>query len=191
MIIAIDFDGTIVEHRFPAIGKPLPFAFDALKALQADGHQLVLWTNREDKYLNEAIEFCRTNGVEFYAVNSEYPGASWTGSGVSRKLNADIYIDDKNLGGLLPCGDYVPDYGHHILNSGAVALEDKRAYDIEYLTDALDQEHPFFRFPCSAEGIRQHGSACTYVSYYNFFHFSAPCNDFLLLYTISRRLDSG
>jgi len=102
MIIAIDFDGTIVEHRFPAIGKPLPFAFDALKALQADGHQLVLWTNREDKYLNEAIEFCRTNGVEFYAVNSEYPGASWTGSGVSRKLNADIYIDDKNLGGLLP-----------------------------------------------------------------------------------------
>lgn len=100
MKIAVDFDGTIVEHRFPAIGKPLPMAFDVLKALGQEGHKLILWSYREGQRLDEAVEFCRQNGVEFYAVNSDYPDASWSGSGVSRKLMADVYIDDKNIGGL-------------------------------------------------------------------------------------------
>jgi len=102
MKIAVDFDGTIVEHRFPEIGKPRPMAFEVLKALKKDGHKLILWSNREGKRLEEAVEFCKANGVEFYAVNSEFPQAGWTGSGVSRKIVADVYIDDKNLGGLLP-----------------------------------------------------------------------------------------
>lgn len=100
MKIAVDFDGTIVDHRFPEIGDAKPFAFDALKALKAEGHQLILWSNREGKHLQEAIDFCKKNGVEFYSVNSDYPDASWSGSGVSRKLMADVYIDDKNLGGI-------------------------------------------------------------------------------------------
>jgi len=100
MKIAVDFDGTIVDHRFPKIGNPKPFAFDALKALNAEGHQLILWSNREGQHLQEAIDFCKKNGLEFYSVNSDYPDASWSGSGVSRKLMADVYIDDKNLGGL-------------------------------------------------------------------------------------------
>lgn len=100
MKIAVDFDGTIVDHRFPKIGHPKPFAFEALRALSEEGHQLILWSNREGKHLQEAIDFCRQNGVEFYSVNSDYPDASWSGSGVSRKLMADVYIDDKNLGGL-------------------------------------------------------------------------------------------
>jgi len=102
MTIAVDFDGTIVEHRFPQIGKPRPMAFEVLKALNEEGHKLILWSNREGKRLEEAIEYCRENGVEFYSVNSEFPNESWTGSGVSRKIVADIYIDDKNLGGLPP-----------------------------------------------------------------------------------------
>jgi len=73
MIIAIDFDGTIVEHRYPAIGSVRPFAFEALKALQSKKHRLILWTYRSGKELNEAVEFCRSYGLEFYAVNRNYP----------------------------------------------------------------------------------------------------------------------
>ena len=39
MRIAVDFDGTIVEHDYPAIGKEMPFAFQALKEIQKKGHQ--------------------------------------------------------------------------------------------------------------------------------------------------------
>lgn len=100
MTIAVDFDGTIVEQKYPAIGKQIPFAMDTLRALIADGHHVILWTVREGKYLDEAVQYCRERGVEFYAVNSEFPNASWTGSGVSRKIRADVYIDDSNLGGV-------------------------------------------------------------------------------------------
>jgi len=98
MIIAVDFDGTIVEHRYPAIGKEMFFAFDSLKALQKDGHQLILWTYRHGVCLEEAVEYCRKNGVEFYAVNASYMGEELDGS-VSRKVNADMFIDDRNFGG--------------------------------------------------------------------------------------------
>ncbi|HET6557969.1 MAG TPA: hydrolase [Prolixibacteraceae bacterium] len=104
MIIAIDFDGTIVEHRFPAIGRQRPFAFEALKALQQKGHRLILWTHRSGPYLDEAVEYCRKHGLEFYAVNRNYPEEQWDTQD-SRKILADIYIDDRNLGGLPSWGD--------------------------------------------------------------------------------------
>ena len=100
MTIAVDFDGTIVEHKYPAIGKERPFALDALKKLQEEDHKIILWSVREGKLLDEAVEFCRQRGLEFYAVNSDFPNASWSGSGVTRKIKADIYIDDRNLGGI-------------------------------------------------------------------------------------------
>lgn len=104
MIIAVDFDGTIVEHAYPAIGRPIPFAFDVLKRLQDENHhQLILWSVREGALLEEAVEFCRSNGLEFYAVNKNYPEEK-SEDGTSRKLNVDIYIDDRNVGGL-------PDWG--------------------------------------------------------------------------------
>ena len=71
--IAVDFDGTIVENKYPKIGKPLPFAFETLKAFQKKGCVLILWTCREGELLDEAVEFCRRNGVEFYAVNQNHP----------------------------------------------------------------------------------------------------------------------
>ena len=98
MIIAVDFDGTIVEHRYPAIGKEMFFAFETLKALQKDGHQLILWTYRNGDCLEEAIDYCRKNGVEFFAVNASYPGEVMDGS-ISRKVHADMFIDDRNFGG--------------------------------------------------------------------------------------------
>ena len=70
MIIAVDFDGTIVEHRYPAIGRERPFAIETLKKLAKEGHRLILWTVREGRLLEEAVQFCRERGLEFYAVNS-------------------------------------------------------------------------------------------------------------------------
>ena len=72
-VIAVDFDGTIVEHKYPAIGKEMLFAFATLKELQKKGHKLILWTIRTGELLEEAVDFCRQNGVEFYAVNKNYP----------------------------------------------------------------------------------------------------------------------
>ncbi len=97
-IIAVDFDGTIVEHAYPKIGKEMLFAFATLKALQAKGHKLILWTIRTGHLLDEAVEFCKQNGVEFYAVNKNFPDEEWSPD-TPRKLNADIFIDDRNLGG--------------------------------------------------------------------------------------------
>jgi len=104
MIIAVDFDGTIVEDAYPMIGKPIPFAIDVLhKLANEEHHQLVLWTVRQGKYLDDAIEYCRNNGVEFYAANKLYPEEDEYNF-FSRKLCADIFIDDRNVGGL-------PDWG--------------------------------------------------------------------------------
>lgn len=105
MVIAIDFDGTIVEHRYPSIGKELPFAIDTLCKLSEEGHRLILWTVREGRLLDEAVEFCRSRGLEFYAVNSDYPEEeNGKNAHFTRKLKADMWIDDRNLGGL-------PDWG--------------------------------------------------------------------------------
>ncbi len=105
MKIAVDFDGTIVEHKYPAIGKPRLFAFETLKKLQEQQHQLILWTYRSGKELEEAVEFCRKNGVEFYAVNRNYPEEVFDENQISRKIQADYYIDDRNIGGLPGWGE--------------------------------------------------------------------------------------
>ena len=96
--IAVDFDGTIVEHDYPGIGKEKLFAFQTLKELEKLGARLILWTFRAGPELEEAVEFCRNNGIEFYAVNKNYPEEMFDET-ISRKIDADIYIDDKNVGG--------------------------------------------------------------------------------------------
>ncbi len=99
MIIAVDFDGTIVEHRYPRIGEEIPFAVDTLKLLQQEKHRLILWSVREGALLDEAVEWCKARGLEFYAVNKDYPEEQKGHQGFSRKLKADMFIDDRNLGG--------------------------------------------------------------------------------------------
>ena len=98
--IAVDFDGTIVESKFPLIGKPKLFAFETLKAMQDKGILLILWTVRKGEELNNAVEFCRSNGITFYAVNANYPEEQHD-EDVSRKIEADIFIDDRNIGGFM------------------------------------------------------------------------------------------
>lgn len=105
MLIAVDFDGTIVEHKYPEIGEEIPFATDTLKMLIKDRHQLILWTVREGKLLEEAIQWCKARGVEFYAINKDFPEEDVTKNPqYSRKLKVEMFIDDRNLGGL-------PDWG--------------------------------------------------------------------------------
>lgn len=104
MKIAVDFDGTIVENKFPDIGREKIFAFRTLRELQRQGHQLILWTFRTGKQLEEAVEFCRKHGIEFYAINKSFPEEVFDDT-VSRKIDADIFIDDRNLGGFPGWGE--------------------------------------------------------------------------------------
>lgn len=104
LVIAVDFDGTIVDHEYPRIGAEKLFAFQTLRALQNKGHRLILWTIRDGKELEEAVEYCRSNGIEFYAVNETFPNEGFE-AGQSRKVNADIFIDDRNVGGFLGWGE--------------------------------------------------------------------------------------
>ena len=100
LIIAVDFDGTIVEDAFPKVGEPMIFAFDTLKRLQSEGHRLILWTYRNGKRLDEAVAFCKENDLEFYAVNKNFPEEEYDEK-YSRKIHADLFIDDRNVGGFL------------------------------------------------------------------------------------------
>lgn len=103
--LAIDFDGTIVEDAYPRIGKAKIFAFETLKKLQSEGYRLILWTYREGKALEEAVDFCAKNGLEFYAVNSSFEGEVFDANAQSRKIDADLFIDDRNLGGFPGWGE--------------------------------------------------------------------------------------
>jgi hypothetical protein len=102
MRIAVDFDGTIVEHRYPKIGSPIAFAIDTLLQLQKENHLLILWTVREGELLQEAVDYCASKGLHFYAANKNNPEENELEA--PRKLMADLFIDDRNLGGL-------PDWG--------------------------------------------------------------------------------
>ena len=104
MTIAVDFDGTIVEDNYPSIGKPQLFAFDTLKKLQEKGHRLILWTYRHGKSLEEAVTFCKNNGIVFYAINKSFPEEQFDDK-YSRKINADLFIDDRNFGGMVSWGE--------------------------------------------------------------------------------------
>ncbi len=130
MTIAVDFDGTIVEDRYPKIGTERPFATQTLRMLMLERHRLILWTVREGELLDEAIEWCRQRGVEFYAVNKDFPEEdAERNRHFSRKIKADLWIDDRNVGGL-------PDWGtiYHIIHEG-------KTYE-QVLAEELASEHP-------------------------------------------------
>jgi len=104
MTIAVDFDGTIVEHAYPEIGKPIPMALDILRKLrEEEHHKLILWTMREGSLLQDAVDYCEKNGVYFYACNKNYPEEDMQ-NGSPRKIGVDLFIDDRNIGGLIDWG---------------------------------------------------------------------------------------
>lgn len=128
MIIAVDFDGTIVEHKYPEIGKEKPFATATLRQLIADGHKLILWSVREGKLLDEAVEWCEQRGVRFYAINAdlnEDESDKGENAHFSRKIKAHVFIDDRNIGG-------IPDWGT------LYQLISHRVSYAEYLTQQMN-----------------------------------------------------
>lgn len=121
MTIAVDFDGTIVEHRYPEIGRERPFATATLRKLTEDGHKLILWSVREGELLQEAVDWCRERGVRFHAVNGFFDedavGDASEGDknpSYSRKLKVDCFIDDRNVGGLPDWGSIYQIISRHI-----------------------------------------------------------------------------
>lgn len=93
--IAVDFDGTIVEHKYPKVGSPVPGAIHWMKKFQEAGAKLILWTMRDKEELEDAVKYCKENGVEFYGVNENPGQSSWTNS---PKAYAKVYIDDAAFG---------------------------------------------------------------------------------------------
>ena len=94
MIVAVDFDGTVVEHQFPAIGPDVPFAVTCLKKLVSDGHKIILWTMRSGGYLDAAVKWYDDKGIPLYGVNMN-PDQNWT---TSPKAYANVYVDDAAVG---------------------------------------------------------------------------------------------
>lgn len=93
--IAVDFDGTIVEHDYPRIGEEAPFAISVLKELIDNGIKIILYTMRSGDTLKEAVDWLTERGIELYGINENPTQKTWTDS---PKPYADIYIDDAALG---------------------------------------------------------------------------------------------
>ncbi len=93
-IIAVDFDGTCVTHEFPLVGRSIG-AEPVLRELVRRGDKLILWTMRDGKYLQDAVDWCERNGIEIWGVNSNPDQKVWTSS---PKAHAHIYIDDCAFG---------------------------------------------------------------------------------------------
>lgn len=146
--IAVDFDGTIVEHRYPEIGEERPFAIDTLKMLIRDRHKLILWTVREGQLLDDAVNWCRERGVEFYAINRDYPEETTSNNPrFSRKLNSiDYWIDDRNIGGLPDWGTIYRMISHHRTWNDIIDDEVRRASLRPYEEVGSRRKKPWWRF---------------------------------------------
>ena len=96
-VIAVDFDGTLCESKYPDIGEPALELINILKECRECGHKIILWTCRSGELLNNAIEFCKSYGLEFDAVNDNIPERVALFGDDPRKVGADCYIDDKSF----------------------------------------------------------------------------------------------
>ena len=97
-IIACDFDGTLCEHKYPAIGEPKKNIINLFIKMRRSGYKIILWTCRGGEYLDEAIKWCKKFGLEFDAVNDDLPEIkSFNKLPKSCKVYADFYFDDKNV----------------------------------------------------------------------------------------------
>jgi hypothetical protein len=95
-IFAVDFDGTLATNAFPGIGNPINEVIDFCKLQQGCGNKLILWTNRHDERLIDAIDWCKDKGLYFDAINENLPSIiEYFGNCDTRKIFANYYIDDR------------------------------------------------------------------------------------------------
>jgi len=97
MIICVDFDGTLCEHKFPEIGEPYLEVINKLKLRRQHGDKLILWTCRDGRPLDEAVAWCKQLGLEFDAVNDDLPEIKKNFIFKSKKVYGDVYLDDRNI----------------------------------------------------------------------------------------------
>lgn len=102
MILAIDFDGTIVDHIYPEIGELKPNAKEIINRLHEEGHEIIIWTCRNGEHEVKVREFLDLNGIKFHTINEHLPRILDMFDNDCRKIYGDIYIDDRMLGGLPP-----------------------------------------------------------------------------------------
>lgn len=100
MIYAIDFDGTIVDNKYPEIGELRPEAEFFIRSIKAEGHKFILWTNRTGETLDAAVAFLKENDLAPDLVNENDPALIEFFGNDCRKIYADVFIDDRNAGGL-------------------------------------------------------------------------------------------
>ena len=96
-IIAVDFDGTLCENKYPEIGEPNMELIDYLMKRQINGDKIILWTCRNKEQTQAAVDWCSNKGLEFDAVNENLPEIIEEFGGDSRKIFANVYIDDRNV----------------------------------------------------------------------------------------------
>ena len=104
IILGVDFDGTLVDHKFPDIGFEVPYAFDVLRRLQFNNTHVVLFTCRSGLFLDHAVKYCKERGIEFWGVNENPLQKAWS---TSPKAYCNFYVDDSNLG----CPLVIPAHG--------------------------------------------------------------------------------
>ena len=95
VVICVDFDGTCVTNEYPEIGKDVPNCVEVLKKLNEKKVNIILLTQRDGKKLTDAVEWFKKNDIKLYGINDNPSQSSWS---KSRKVYADLYIDDRNLG---------------------------------------------------------------------------------------------
>ena len=98
MIVAVDFDGVLHDgKKFPDIGNPRKGVFHHLIEMRKQGHKVILWSCREGRNLTDAVMFCNEQGLHFDAINDNLPSMREKYGNNSRKVFADLYIDDKGM----------------------------------------------------------------------------------------------
>ncbi|PKM70143.1 MAG: hypothetical protein CVU94_00675 [Firmicutes bacterium HGW-Firmicutes-19] len=105
-VIAVDFDGTLCEDKWPAIGRPNKELIQRLKEARQVGQKVILWTCREDQLLKDAVAWCKSYGLEFDAVNANLPERIALYKTDPRKVGADLYLDDRAENVRLEDGGY-------------------------------------------------------------------------------------
>ena len=95
IVIAVDFDGTCVEHAYPQVGQDIPHAVETLQELTEAGHKIILWTMRSGKHLDDAVRWYKTRKIPLYGINENPTQKEWS---ASKKAFAQLYIDDAALG---------------------------------------------------------------------------------------------
>lgn len=140
MILAVDFDGTLHCGIYPAIGVPVPYAIKKMRKLKEDGHYLIINTCRCDEHLIAAINWLLEKGIPFDRVNDNHPDGVKLHNSNSRKVFADVYVDDRQVGGL-PTWPQIYDYIASFVKPSAdsIATDVTFPYAFDYVAEQSTQ----------------------------------------------------